>query len=883
MVGHHFDITWSYIKKLTSIHEREEHPYDGMPNELLYDVAKSMGWQLTNNKQDSNLWEYALGTDNTGTPTQSGSMASKSHEQITYETWRRIVNTLPYLLKTKGTARSVKALIATYGIPQTFLNIKEYGGPVIDGMNSDNNPIWEHERFVYNLNMESPSYISVPWDNIPDTNPDPTLPSSNSTIETLELQFKQDVNQKTTLLYKSGSSSVEFLVLLEPTASSPKGNIHFYLSGSDGYQSASIDNVNVFDSTMGSLFLQRDRVIDVMGRSNSYHITYKKHRKGDIVVKGSATIDLTGVSDISTYNGAWTASGDFVVGKSDLPASGVPALWASSNYMDGAIQEIRYYDKKLTTEVMDAHTLSREMYHGNNPTSSFYDLKFRYITDSQIKSVTNPDGILSQHPNQQLTSSADGRVLSASLYNFTSDDLIGVVDEYYTKVPSAAFNNIMNNKVRIEESSLTGLLDVDVKKEVSAFDTAPLDSNLLGIYLSATSMYNDDIFNHTGYFELDDYIGDPDCRPGYTDTNYELDWLRRDVFQKYSSKNLINTVIELLSRYDLSVFRQIKQLLPARVKYQSGILIEPHILERPKAKSKVAVSYTNPQYEFVLNQTDKPLSGEYQNYETTIDIGVAENVDGSKLDYTTTIDVGSDLVITAQRDDLDSVGSDVVGTQYEPSIYDYDILIYSQSANVGYGINWTTGSNGSWNYNPIGTSIVNSTPSPFASTLNYFYSSSLSASLGLYYSSSYTAAEIFTDDLAISLDNLFFQGCQVSSDSITTNSTQTPDGGPVVEVFPADPNILVVTSQNAVDGNLTLDTNINVPTLLLNELVVNDTLKYNEQIEYTDELTEFRRNIQSLIQTENERIKEFDLNFSLENQRQEIENQRQDNFDSLNG
>jgi hypothetical protein len=121
-------------------------------------------------------------------------------------------------------------------------------------------------------------------------------------------------------------------------------------------------------------------------------------------------------------------------------------------------------------------------------------------------------------------------------------------------------------------------------------------------------MYNDDIFNHTGYFELDDYIGDPDCRPGYTDTNYELDWLRRDVFQKYSSKNLINTVIELLSRYDLSVFRQIKQLLPARVKYQSGILIEPHILERPKAKSKVAVSYTNPQYEFVLNQTNKPLS-----------------------------------------------------------------------------------------------------------------------------------------------------------------------------------------------------------------------------------------------------------------------------------
>ena len=49
-----------------------------MPSELLYDVAKSMGWQLTNSKQTSDLWKYALGTDNTGTPLQSGSLASKS-------------------------------------------------------------------------------------------------------------------------------------------------------------------------------------------------------------------------------------------------------------------------------------------------------------------------------------------------------------------------------------------------------------------------------------------------------------------------------------------------------------------------------------------------------------------------------------------------------------------------------------------------------------------------------------------------------------------------------------------------------------------------------------------------------------------------------------
>ena len=35
------------------------------------------------------------------------------------------------LYKTKGTARSIKALLSTYGIPQAFLQIREFGGPTV--------------------------------------------------------------------------------------------------------------------------------------------------------------------------------------------------------------------------------------------------------------------------------------------------------------------------------------------------------------------------------------------------------------------------------------------------------------------------------------------------------------------------------------------------------------------------------------------------------------------------------------------------------------------------------------------------------------------------------------------------------------------------------
>ncbi len=40
-----------------------------------------------------------------------------------------MLNNLPLFLKNKGTERSIRALLNCYGIPQTILSIREYGGP----------------------------------------------------------------------------------------------------------------------------------------------------------------------------------------------------------------------------------------------------------------------------------------------------------------------------------------------------------------------------------------------------------------------------------------------------------------------------------------------------------------------------------------------------------------------------------------------------------------------------------------------------------------------------------------------------------------------------------------------------------------------------------
>jgi hypothetical protein len=894
MVGHHFDITWSYVKTLTSINTREEHPYDGMPNELLYDVAKSMGWKLTHGKDTSNLWEYALGTNSQGTPAQSGSLKSKPHEQINYEVWRRIVNNIPYLLKSKGSARAVKALIATYGIPQTFLSIKEYGGPMV----ADVRPIWEHDKFVYHLRFDTDNYITLPWDKITDVDSSTYLVNDPNPIDTIEIQLQQNLSRTTAVLNKG----LDFGVVLEPTSStSGRGNIHFFLSGSAGYKSASINDVMVFDSTMSTLLVQRESSVDDITVDNTYKIQYRRSRKDDIITNKSASISVDGSSE-SSYNAAWTGSGNLTIGK-DLPTATGLTLWNAAEYLSGSIQEIRYWANPLKDIVVDEHTLSRETYHGNSATSSYFDLKFRFIPDSQLKSVTSAYSIVSSHPNRNILTSENGSPLTASLYNFESDDLRGVTEEYYTKVPSAGANNIMNNKVRLEPSSLTGILDPDKKKEKSQYDSAPVDSNQVGVYLSATKMYNEDIYNHTGYFEIDDYIGNPDTREGYTEQNEELDYLRRNVFKKYSSKNLINTTINILARYDQSVFEQIRQTMPARVDYNSGILIEPHILERPKFKSKTKVTYTQPQYDVTLKQHEKPLSADYNEYTATLEEPVKiPNTEYLKQyesvvlqpvkipivtynDYNfTLVPLDTDTVVST-KENLQSIGNPQIKDMYAPSIYKYSILVpTSSTADAGYGAGWAPQTNGYWNYNVTSSTAINAKLSNYAKSKVLFYSTRESASLGLPSSSSLVPSSVSADEKSFAMENLTFLGCKMISDSLTTNSPDTPDGKPVIEIFAADANVLIYTSTTAIGGNLSVGALTNQPATFidLQELYVWEFIKHQLLKEYNAEKKAFRQKIGKLVSIENTRRDEFTSRIETDVIRREYEDLRRIEFDVVN-
>ena len=231
MIAHHFDILYSYIDALSKTYHPIEHPKLGHSKDTLFKVAESMGWSLANGNQASALWQYKLGKSETGSfaSIPTGSLFSKSDEEITTEVWRRIVNNLPYLLKTKGTARSIKALMNTYGIPQTLLSIREYGGPKV----AEDVPLLIEDRFNYGLNMNGSGSVirmtrAAQSSSIPDKNwgipihDNPTFvtASANANIytsvlsstrptDTIELRFKPAISESMLLLSNARSSDAD--------------------------------------------------------------------------------------------------------------------------------------------------------------------------------------------------------------------------------------------------------------------------------------------------------------------------------------------------------------------------------------------------------------------------------------------------------------------------------------------------------------------------------------------------------------------------------------------------------------------------------------------------------------------------------------------------
>ncbi len=844
MLGQHFDILWAYINHLSRIKTREEHPKDGMSDELLYHVASSLGFELLNGRSSAELWKYVLGTDEFGDVLKNGQgLVTLSDKQITNEIWRRIVNNLPYILKTKGTSRSIKALLNCFGIPLTVLTIKEYGGPSTFTAD-DHYPEYIHDVFHYAWFSNSATG-SLKLDVGQYTNGDYQTVAPNSLV----FRFKADNNYDyfqnnyyNVLSISSGSvNDVYNLTLSKESAFDNEGTLTLFnrVTG----LTATASNLEIFDNSWHLVSIESTNATASLKVVKSLYgnTIYVKSASfyGETLFPTTSTNSISFASGSRTFTSAATLNGN---------------LLTSMSKFYGHFQEVRLWSGSVADKTLGEHAASPNTYTYNRDLDALttgeesakpYEHLLQRFTLSSKKvfsgSFYQPTG----HPNQTLNT---GSIYFIGYLNSGSITFEGFEETYYTPSPSLGGSSLYANKIRIESSSLdpNRRLNTKTRIEKSSLDLFSVDSNRVGVYFSPQTGINEDIFNQIGYFEIDDYIGDP--REDYETSYTVLNNFAENYWKKYSNRNDFEAYFRALEIYDFTVFKYIKRLLPERVNAITGLVVENNVLNRSKVKflrnkpalqdlvknaSLQAAYYeTSGEYHFIETAFDKEYfipAGEIKSIKALIE-NIAPTLKSDVKDIKGTLDFVSEdpeaqvIIVNTARIDrtlppptADAIVQRVGEIQKKAAIAVGDILdidkgVIENSINTDrLGTTWlekkitgrfiytVTGS-----FNPIGRQVYASRPSTYKKTQVLFYSSDTSASLNLPNSASLVFAEV-NNEHGQGYENLRYAGSKLTGPGINVDTSNTVDGGPVVKITRVNPNQIVFANNQitTIDENTT--------------------------------------------------------------------------------
>lgn len=141
MIGQHFDNLWLYSKAVTDKYDADNRLDRGISKDLVAEALKNFGVKLyTSNKSTEELFSMFIGQgyqsgdeviNNHVTATIAGTIDPIEHssfDNYQKEIQKRMYHNLPFLLKSKGTERGLRALINCFGISSDILTINIFGG-----------------------------------------------------------------------------------------------------------------------------------------------------------------------------------------------------------------------------------------------------------------------------------------------------------------------------------------------------------------------------------------------------------------------------------------------------------------------------------------------------------------------------------------------------------------------------------------------------------------------------------------------------------------------------------------------------------------------------------------------------------------------------------
>jgi hypothetical protein len=632
MIGQHFDNIWIYLKDISNKYNADNRINAGVSKDLVAQILRDFSLKIYQNNfsskdvytsflgltPDGGLFPFPEITSSLPTPTGfeyvdtfiSSSTDAVPLDDVNKRIYKRLYHNLPYLLKSKGTIQGLKTLLNIYGIPDTILNISEFGGK--DKINENDWDYW-YNKFNYAYDTQDNGFISSSWT----TN---SGWGSSPASETVQFRFKTPGVESATTTYSQSLWSLDTNthIVLEYTGSG---------LSSGSYSGAIADPSNQY----AYLKFYPDYVNNPNHSASLYLPFFDGGWWSVMATLTDSTASLFAGNKIYNGNtgtelGFYESNNILSVDSSEWDSGTVSTFASESIYpkFSGSLQEIRYYNIAISESRFKDYVMNPLSFEGNSIESGSLDLTpdqllFRATLGGELYT-----GSTSIHPKVTGSWLITSSFTSDSNFYIENGDFISNKEYIFLDQPAVGLKNRINDKIKAKSLSLPSYTTTEgavipnantlsnqasIQQDKFRNDQYTNNVDLLEVTFSPQNEINDDIISQLGYFNIGNLIGDPREVSSSNQSYPELDKLRQDYFLKYVHENYdFNDYVRLIKFFDNSLFKQIKDFIPAKTSLASGITIKPTILERQK--------YPLPQAEWEDLQYSGSVKSFARDYET---------------------------------------------------------------------------------------------------------------------------------------------------------------------------------------------------------------------------------------------------------------------------
>ena len=517
---------------------------------------------------------------------------------------KRVLTSLPELIKVKGTINSIEMFMRTIGLePNYQFKIKEYGGSKINKINllRDKKTINLNKfKLVTYQNITSP-YLRGNYYNF-DAQTD--FYTANSWSYECLYKLNDSYEEQSLIRFYINDSTKSYLV---SNIIADKDKVTLYLNADELDQNELVLtlNVNVFDGNIFHLSFGKNV------ENKSYYFSINKQLEGEIYeshyVEEQFIETQTNTNSVFYKEQTYNTNGVFFeIGDKDSEQFESLFLNKDANKricrFSGEVSQIRFWTKLLSKEEIKEHSLNYENIGTLNAsnTLTFNNSKKEGVVNLNdferllINVTCNQDDKLPDNLNQISLFDYSGNEFNLNAINIIENNFTAYKQKISCLVSNVDSIN-SQEKVRVRSysnyenlNSISRIAPVYNLQKNELFE----DSSILSIEYSLVELLNSDIMNiFSSMQELENHIGNIENLYSYEYKN--LHSLREIYFLKLNDKINFKSFYETFKWFDKTIENFINQIIPRKTKFLGvNFIIEQHQLERSKFEHKNNGQYT---------------------------------------------------------------------------------------------------------------------------------------------------------------------------------------------------------------------------------------------------------------------------------------------------